>query len=394
MVRTNQKIKKIILAILIFAVGATLAIGIIYGGYILSNTYEDKLFWGIQGLLSAFIMAACFFAFGLTGFFIAHGFSRVLSDRALIEHRIYPWPMSLDKDVVNPKSKKNGAYLRVDDEFIIIKYGDRKYPLFLGGFFTLVSIPFLYNFIFVKGYFEAGDGAVFFGFVPASIAFVFGIFYPKRQFIFDRMKGLVTIPGQLYFPAATVPFEKVKPGVGGTFMGFVHPYTRMVTSITEKYGVDVWSFFVLYMDKNWPLPRGTAFDSFREKDFLRRKSEGFPKPKYPNDIHLTDAAHGYFYGTDAFKAKMKSFKVCFINAYWYVGGYIMDQGDIPVDVIKNDNDLILLGIYKDYYVFKMFAPQNTEYVILDEVPDNCFLVDGLKEERVTEQGVAYERTKK
>jgi hypothetical protein len=253
-----------------------------------------------------------------------------------------------------------------------------------------VCIPFLYNNIFVKGYFEAADGAIFFGLVPALIAFVFGIFYPKRQFVFNRMKGLITIPGQLYIPSATIPFEKVKPGLVGKFMGFVHPYTRMVTSITEEYGVDVWSFFVLYMDKNWPLPRGTAFDSYREKDFLRRKAEGFPKPQYPNDIHLTDAAYGYIYGTDAFISKINSFKLCFINAYSEVSKYIMDKGDIPVDVIKNDNDLILLGIYEDYYVFKMFAPQNTKYVILDELPDNCFLVHGFNK-KVSEHGVAYKR---
>ena len=38
------------------------------------------------------------------------------------------------------------------------------------------------------------------------------------------------------------------------------------------------------MDKNRPLPPGTAFDPYREKDFERRKKLGFPKPLYTSNI--------------------------------------------------------------------------------------------------------------
>ena len=38
------------------------------------------------------------------------------------------------------------------------------------------------------------------------------------------------------------------------------------------------------MDKNRPLPPGTAFDPYRQKDFERRKAAGFPKPLYSSDI--------------------------------------------------------------------------------------------------------------
>ena len=43
------------------------------------------------------------------------------------------------------------------------------------------------------------------------------------------------------------------------------------------------------MDKNRPLPPGTAFDPYREKDFERRKAEGFPKPLYPSNITTNEA---------------------------------------------------------------------------------------------------------
>ena len=43
------------------------------------------------------------------------------------------------------------------------------------------------------------------------------------------------------------------------------------------------------MDKNRPLPPGTAFDPYREADFERRKAEGFPKPLYGSIIETPEA---------------------------------------------------------------------------------------------------------
>jgi len=43
-----------------------------------------------------------------------------------------------------------------------------------------------------------------------------------------------------------------------------------------------WSFYVWYMDKNRPLPPGTALDPYRERDEERRKREGCPLPLYPD----------------------------------------------------------------------------------------------------------------
>lgn len=47
---------------------------------------------------------------------------------------------------------------------------------------------------------------------------------------------------------------------------------------------------VWYMDKNRPLPPGTDFDAYREKDFERRKAEGFPPPLYYSTGILTPEA--------------------------------------------------------------------------------------------------------
>ena len=48
------------------------------------------------------------------------------------------------------------------------------------------------------------------------------------------------------------------------------------------------SFYIWYMDKNRPLPPGTAFNPYREKDFDRRHKEGFKPPLYPSVIHIAD----------------------------------------------------------------------------------------------------------
>lgn len=43
------------------------------------------------------------------------------------------------------------------------------------------------------------------------------------------------------------------------------------------------------MDKNRPLPPGTAFDDYRLQGFERRKAEGFPPPLYPSRFPTPEA---------------------------------------------------------------------------------------------------------
>lgn len=42
------------------------------------------------------------------------------------------------------------------------------------------------------------------------------------------------------------------------------------------------------MDKNRPLPPGELFDPYREKDYERRKAEGFQPPLYPASINTPE----------------------------------------------------------------------------------------------------------
>ncbi|MBL3659101.1 hypothetical protein [Fulvivirga sediminis] len=49
------------------------------------------------------------------------------------------------------------------------------------------------------------------------------------------------------------------------------------------------SFYLWYMDKNRPLPPGEAFDAYRERDYERRKAEGFPPPLFPSTFDTPEA---------------------------------------------------------------------------------------------------------
>ena len=52
---------------------------------------------------------------------------------------------------------------------------------------------------------------------------------------------------------------------------------------------DSWNFYTWYMDRNRPLSPGTKYDKFRQKDFERRKAEGFPPPMYLSHIPIPEA---------------------------------------------------------------------------------------------------------
>ena len=119
------------------------------------------------------------------------------------------------------------------------------------------------------------------------------------------MKGTVSYPNSFIGKPLKGPFNKLKkliainPGaenldtvkylkVINTFKPrFIYLFNIKNLSYDEP--KREWSFYVNYMDKNRPLPRGTAFDPYRQKDFERRKAEGFPKPLYPSKIKTPEA---------------------------------------------------------------------------------------------------------
>ncbi len=137
-----------------------------------------------------------------------------------------------------------------------------------------------------------------------SFWLIYGLFVKKKHKIFklERLKGLVTYPDNYFHPPLKGKFKdlKVVIAVTGNIDGYVdREYLKFVNTFKPR-KVDLlytfygdpkkdWSFMVWYMDKNRPLPPGTAFDPYRQKDFERRKNEGFPKPLYPSNIPTPEA---------------------------------------------------------------------------------------------------------
>lgn len=114
------------------------------------------------------------------------------------------------------------------------------------------------------------------GIVASFFLLLNGLFAPSRRFVLDRMKGTVTFPRHLFFPRCTIPFSKVIPGYSNGNLGFAHPYSGIVIPVLGAYDSGWWSFYVLYMDKNRPLPQGDTFDPYREKGLFTPEGRRIP----------------------------------------------------------------------------------------------------------------------
>ena len=137
-------------------------------------------------------------------------------------------------------------------------------------------------------------------FVGACIGFVVSVVYyftmPKKEMIFDRKRGVVTLPGTMWAKSFTMEFYKVDftfstgghNGIGAYQLRYFGPKTMGPLCFGGTCYQDL-SYLTWYMDRNRPLPPGTKFDAFRERDFQRRKAEGFPPPLYPSKIPTPEA---------------------------------------------------------------------------------------------------------
>ncbi len=113
----------------------------------------------------------------------------------------------------------------------------------------------------------------------------------RKIYIFNRKEGTVTYP-TYWLGSETVPFSEAiiirgKKGLRSAIpigLAFVSKNRRNQSYIHYDYTYAMLSLYVWYMDRNRPLPPGTAFDRYREADYIRRKDEGFPEPLYMSAI--------------------------------------------------------------------------------------------------------------
>jgi|SRR5690554_3515041 len=144
------------------------------------------------------------------------------------------------------------------------------------------------------------------GIIPSLISLILGHILPKdKQIVFHRHNGILELHGAFFDKPHHIPFNDVPAffAPNGT-AGLFHWTLKVKRSfkpfqIKDFFPIDIdifleggwqaWSYWVWYMDRNRPLPPGDALDEFREADFQRRKSEGFPPPLYKSRIPTPEA---------------------------------------------------------------------------------------------------------
>ena len=123
---------------------------------------------------------------------------------------------------------------------------------------------------------------------------------PVKEIVLDRLHGKISYP-RLFGNKEhrTIQFNSLHVYATMTTSGDLAATGKTIRIKDRKFNYmwdlesnkpeEYWSFMVCYMDKNRPLPPGTAFDDSRQRDFDRRKAEGFPKPLYPAYFETPEA---------------------------------------------------------------------------------------------------------
>ncbi len=190
---------------------------------------------------------------------------------------------------INDASDKMSWY--VDDNFMNMPTEGTITPLLGGG----LSLFIVVGGLFVDDTFE---GFGFFVYILSCISFVFFTVYyftkPNKEELLNRRDGLVTMPGFYWQKNITIPFKDClfaystggEDGTGAFRLEAIRPTESWFNTFAEfnlgfGHCYAAMSFICWYMDKNRPLPPGTAFDAYRERDYQRRKAAGFPYPLYP-----------------------------------------------------------------------------------------------------------------
>jgi len=185
---------------------------------------------------------------------------------------------------------KNNDITRADDQFFIMNNSItfRNFHLYIG------LIGYLLSYFFSLANNADDSFSIFIRiclFLFSTFYIIYNFTHPKKILILDRLNGIITFPGFLYGKAITMPFEEVLAevrggyGAGSPTLALLHQNKLTAYSaILESTPLQSWSFMVWYMDKNRPLPPGKVFDPYRQKDYERRKAEGFPEPLYESWI--------------------------------------------------------------------------------------------------------------
>lgn len=310
-------------------------------------TLFEKAFLGLlQG--SVFILAIAVLPFGFALIF------KIAPSKDLFYRGIQSRKFRLDKQML-AEAENPGIYKfhRVDDEYFIFSKPKLRRKLIR----TFVIWTLITTVAFV-GLYDPNTVEIL-GLPVAALLITLAIFLrmvlPAPRLVFNRLKGQVSLKGNIVNPGFTANFDKIDPSMMyGELMAIAHPILAYGILAFGAYDQSTWSFYTQYMDKNRPLPLGTALDDYREKDFERRKRIGYKAPVYPSAMYICDANSGHVNGTADFKKEIKSFKLKIEDAHRKVLNYMEKDGNIIMEPYK----LCFLGLYRDFMVFKFMDVPN------------------------------------
>ncbi|MDU1906734.1 MAG: hypothetical protein E6772_18375, partial [Dysgonomonas sp.] len=194
-----------------------------------------------------------------------------------LQRIIYKKVLRINTENIRPADPLS-TFKRVDHEAMIIDQSGINYlELIIWSFCTLftIAIPYFPNY---KPEHDAEDI-----FLLIMIFFFLALLINslrdcRKVYIFNRKEGTVTYP-TYWFGSETVPFSEAiiirgKKGLRSAIpigLAFVSKNRRNQSYIHYDYTYAMLSLYVWYMDRNRPLPPGTAFDRYREADYIRRK---------------------------------------------------------------------------------------------------------------------------
>ena len=206
-------------------------------------------------------------------------------------------PTDLNREIVQVHNRKFQNHYELATDELLVKDTTAAVAYYIfGAVFILIGL-FFYA---VEGFTEVKVPLI--GLAIATIFFTYGYTIPKKETILDRHNSTIFYSDWFFFGSHTVPFDELEvfwTSTGGASGALgqrliTRPprpsWPRAISLNTHTGPFDKsWSLIVWYMDRNRPLPPGDAFDEYRERDFARRRAEGFPPPLYPSRFPTPEA---------------------------------------------------------------------------------------------------------
>lgn len=296
-----------------------------------------------------------------------------------LEHYIYIEAFYTGKGLVGPKSKH---VLYADDHFYSEPVGKEGAEI-IGLALFIIFLGFSGLAIFT----DDNDlvGFALFLYILSIIGTLLCILYyftKKKELILNRMDGTITFSGWLWMKNCTMPFDKAIFAMGQRsvliLLGPTWFPTYVVLSGSRVFCYEKLSFMVWYMDKNRPLPPGSAFDPYRQRDFDRRKAEGFPDPLYDSAVPTPEASKEHTKEKINFFKQKRTRSTAEINSRWYDPKVDSDWILTKCEDIVGDKISEFITTYK--YIFDdgtiVFAKQEGKQKVMMPPPSMNFEVRG------------------